>query len=355
MTAWPLLVLALGVGEGDLPLREGRGEADRPAPLSGRILSPDSKGEPVEKPGGRHADAIRYIARALQENPIVCLGEDDHASKTSHQFIGNLLRDPEVQAALDVLIVEFATYRHQALLDDYISGGEVTHRELSRVWRDTTLPPLTPWDSPLYYELLELVREINQSLTPDKRIRVLGGDPPIKWEEIQSMEDHRKYFSQRNSFPGRLAVEQAFHLDKRVLVLFGAAHLPKAPNEIRGKVRHSITSRIEMEHPGSVEAISFLIPEHLGVEERIPELERGKIYETHSHWVGEVPGERVFPGIFYRDGSGRATLYKGCQVKDLFDALIYIGPGREWETMPAPPQAYDEEYRAELNRRSMIL
>lgn len=49
------------------------------------------------------------------------------------------------------------------------------------------------------------------------------------------------------------------------------------------------------------------------------------------------------------------TLFKGHKVRDLVDALIYIGPSDQWVFVPPPREAYDEEYWKELNRRSMIL
>ncbi len=48
-------------------------------------------------------------------------------------------------------------------------------------------------------------------------------------------------------------------------------------------------------------------------------------------------------------------LYTQYQVRDLFDALIYIGPSTEWEQVPGTYDLdRDTAYLAELNRRSML-
>jgi hypothetical protein len=39
--------------------------------------------------------------------------------------------------------------------------------------------------SAFYETLFPLVRRINQKLPPEKRIRVLAGDPPLDWGKVQ--------------------------------------------------------------------------------------------------------------------------------------------------------------------------
>ena len=308
-------------------------------------------------------DAIRYISRIINEYPIVCLGEGVHQAQNPHALIKTLLSDGEVLNALDVVIVEFATSRYQAVLDDFIMGRDVPYAELCRAWRDTSTSPITPWNSPLYYELLQLIRANNRSLTPDKQLRVLGGDPPIEWEQIKNREEFQNAPKQRNAYVSNLAIEQAFKLNKKVLIIYGGAHLPKVPVGSQDEIRDSITYRIELEYPGSVRAIEFLRPDDLRIEDRIPELEEGTIYETGDHWIGQINAELLFPETYTvvtdeKMGERRwekGVLYKGVVVKDIFDALIYIGPSSDWLIVRDAPDPYqDDEYWAELNRRSMI-
>jgi hypothetical protein len=312
----------------------------------------------------KSSDAIQYIWHTLKNYPIVCLGEGRHQAKNTHDFFKDMLNNKEIQNTLDVIIVEFANSRYQAILDDYILGKDIPYKELCKVWRNTTQSPRGPWDSPLYFEFLKFVREINQSLAEDRKIRVLGGDPPIDWEEIKCSDDRLEFLSIRNIVPSDLAIEQAFKLNKKVLILFGGGHLSKAYNGPKGnRNRYSITYYIQLKYPGSVKAIDFLRPEDLKIGERISELKRGMIVETENHWIGEISAELLFPGIIqikYDEKTGKkltekATIFKGYLVKDIYDALIYIGPSSEWEFIPASPESLqDKEYQAELNRRRMI-
>ncbi len=52
---------------------------------------------------------------------------------------------------------------------------------LRRIWQNTTIPGVT-WDVPVYEAFYREVRDVNASLPPHQRIRVLLGDPPVDWD-----------------------------------------------------------------------------------------------------------------------------------------------------------------------------
>ncbi len=308
-------------------------------------------------------DPIQYIAQVLREYPIVCLGEGNHAVADSHEIIRQILSDTNIQNIVDVIIVEFANERYQAVLDDFILGKDVDFGELAKVWRDTGTSPISPWDSPVYYELLKKVRENNRSLAADKKIRILAGDPLIKWEEINSRDDFRKFRVPRNPYVSELAIEQAFKLNKRVMIIYGGLHLARVNVGPEGDPRNPITPRIELKHPDSVKYVEFMKPEDLQITDRLSSFEKGKLYETRSHWVGKISAEYFFPGVYapqLNEKTGEVTtkkmaLYKSYLVEDIVDALIYIGPCKDWKIADGSQEAYqDEDYWAELNRRSQI-
>ncbi|MHC5023452.1 MAG: hypothetical protein ACYTGG_06015 [Planctomycetota bacterium] len=307
-------------------------------------------------------DAIEYIQHAVQSHSIVCLTEGGHQAKEPHQFLRRVLSDSTILSTLDVIIVEFANAKHQAVLDAYIEGKDIPFAKLSNVWRDTGQSPVGPWDSPLYHQLLEVIRDGNRDLPAEKKVRVLAGDPLIDWKQIKTRQDYLAARIARDPYVAELAVEQAFRLGKKVLIIFGGAHLPRVPIAPEDP-RNSLTSRILKQHPDAVKAIGFLDPEHLGVEDRIDELVRETIYPTDRHWVGQIHAGLFFPELYSPvtdpdTGERRwqkVQLYSEYRVRDLFDALVYIGPSSEWEIVPGSfDQERDEEYLRELNRRSLL-
>lgn len=114
---------------------------------------------------------------------MVALGEGLHGNVQGHAFRLALVRDSRFPTVLNDIVVEFGNARYQPLMDRFISGEEISDRELRRVWQDTTMPnPL--FDSPIYEEFLRAVRGVNASLPPEGQVRVLLGDPPIQWEHV---------------------------------------------------------------------------------------------------------------------------------------------------------------------------
>ncbi len=331
------------------------------AVLFAMTVAADTRADASASDGSR-MDAIEYVRQAVREYPIVCLAEGGHQARKPHEFIRRVLSDEAVRGAVDVIIVEFAAAKHQAVLDAYIHGEDIPFDTLSRVWRETGQSPIGPWDSPLYRQLLEVIRDGNRDLPPDKKVRVIAGDPPIDWERITTRENFRAARIPRDPYVAELAMEQAFQLGKRVLIIFGGAHLPQVPIG-PDDPRNSLTHRILEQHPGKVTAIGFLDPENLGIEDRTDELVRDSIYSTDHHWVGEISAGLVFPEIYSlitdADTGERSwqqvELYSEYVVRDLFDALVYIGSSSEWEYVSgAFDEERDEEYLKELNRRSML-
>ena len=323
------------------------------------VIDVESKGiAGIDNP----ADPVEYINLSLQAYPIVCLAEGGHQANEPHQFLRRLLSDDTILRTVDVIIVEFASATHQAVLDAYVRGEDVPFATLSNVWRDTGQSPTEPWNSPLYHQLLEVIRNGNRGLPPGKKVRVIAGDPAIDWGSIESREDYAAARIHRDPYVAELAIEQAFHLDKTVLIIFGGLHLPRVPIAPEDG-RNSLTYRILSRYPDTVAAISFLSPEDLGVEDRMDEFERGKVYSTDRHWVGEIGAGSMFPGTYSlvtdpdtgAQNWEEVPLYTEYVVRDLFDALIYLGPTSEWEYVPASfDRERDKDYLKELNRRSLL-
>jgi uncharacterized iron-regulated protein len=124
-------------------------------------------GEPVP------FDAIQSIVRAFDRYPMVAIGES-HWLKEAGDFYVALVRDKGFQSKVNCIMIEFASRRSQPIVDRYINGEDVAQTELQQVWRDTT--KVFSWESPIYRRLLASVREVNRSLPPERRLRVLAGD-----------------------------------------------------------------------------------------------------------------------------------------------------------------------------------
>ncbi len=172
----------------------------------------------------RSIDPIKGILDAFGEYQIVALDEGDHGNDRGHAFRLSLLRDPRFSAVVNDIVVEFGSARYQALMDRFVSGDDVPAEALRRVWQDTTQAH-DIWDGPIYGEFFAAVRQVNASLPPDRRLRVLLGDPPIEWERVHSRADLARWFDQRDSFPATLIQQEVLAKNRRALLIYGSMHL----------------------------------------------------------------------------------------------------------------------------------
>jgi len=306
--------------------------------------------------------ALAHVRWALERYPIVLMGEGNHLAAEPHEVLRRILSDDRIMETLDVVIVEFATATHQDVLDAFIRGEDVPIDELSAVWRNTSTSPIAPWDSPLYLAFLETVRDANRRLPPGRKVRVIAGDPPVDWPSIETGEDYRRAIRPRDPYVAGIAMEQAFGLGKRVLVVYGGGHLMRPPMG-PGDPRNPITSYILAEHPGTAWVIEFMWPTRTGLAHRIDELVPGHAYRAAEHWSGSPPAPLLFPGtrsLVTDPETGEQSwqevpLYEGLVVRDIFDALIYLGLEDRWTTVPPDldPEK-DAAFLAELERRRAL-
>ena len=125
--------------------------------------------------------AIPGLLDLFATHPLVALGEM-HGSQDQADFVNALLHHPAFPATVQVIVYEVGNARHQAVVDRFVAGEPVAARDLRRVWRD-----FFGWgfDAPIYEQFFRTVRAVNRTLPPAQRLRVLLGDPPIDWSQIQ--------------------------------------------------------------------------------------------------------------------------------------------------------------------------
>jgi len=116
---------------------------------------------------------------------------EDHGMKDVYDFIFSLIRNPAFPERVNDIVVECGNSLYQPELDRYISGEDVPFTEVRKVWRNTTQPMCDL--SGFFERFFPLVRALNQKLPPERRLRVLAGDPPIDWEQVKTFQEMSKF------------------------------------------------------------------------------------------------------------------------------------------------------------------
>ena len=170
-------------------------------------------------------DAIAGIVQAFESNDIIALPEA-HGSAQSHAFRLALIRDSRFVNRVDDIVAELGNSRYQDLADRYVRGEQVPVERLRLIWEDTTVS--TAGNSyAVMAGLLTAVRTINRTRKDGRTLRVVLGDPPIDWSQVQSRADHQQYLRLRDSHPAALLVTEVIARRRKALLHYGQLHFQR--------------------------------------------------------------------------------------------------------------------------------
>lgn len=187
---------------------------------------------------------INETIELFNNKQIVALGEN-HGRKKESEFRIALIKDSRFAKKVDVIVVEFANPLYQNTIDDYVNGKKVPLKELKKVWQNTTQVGGV-WDSPIYKDLFDAVREVNLKLLAKNRIRIIAADPPIDWSKVHSFKDFEP-FSNRGKYPINVVKKEVYEKNLKALLIFGSNHV-----ELKGR---GFTSNLLSEYPNSIAVI----------------------------------------------------------------------------------------------------
>lgn len=308
-------------------------------------------------PGSDDASVDSLIAQ-FGRTPLVMMAEE-HRSRRVHDFLADLIADSRFGDAVDDIVVEFGSAYYQPLLDRYVAGEDVPHDSLQQVWRGTT--QWLVWDSPLYEQFFRAVRARNSGQPPEKRVRVVLGDPPIHWPHIHSAEEYRRY-AERDSFFAEVVEEQVLARGHRALLVIGGTHVYR-----RGPVDPSVPRM----RPGAGELLAARHPRDLFVVWTLPPApdaattlglhgKRDFLRLDGSPLEGESFARIAPQGLSVRRIVGGDTVWvpmgevQWPAMSNVVDALLYLGS--DATTIDPDPGIYaDVAYQDELRRRAVIL
>src|SRR6185295_11281218 len=155
-------------------------------------------------------DPVTGIIEALKTHQVVAFGEMHGNTEIAAVRLA-LLRDPRFPDAVQDIVVEFGTPKHQDVIDRYVNGGTVNDEELERVWTDSQFPG--NWSNPLYKQFYRTVREVNANLAASRRIRVVLGEPTPRTMTVEAELIRREVIEKGHT----------------ALLVFGSGHFARKP------------------------------------------------------------------------------------------------------------------------------
>jgi hypothetical protein len=304
-------------------------------------------------------DPVEALIDAYHRVNLVALGER-HWSRDDAHFRQQLVQHPGFARQVNDIVIEFANPLHQAVLQCFVEGGLVPHSELCKIWQDTTQPGA--WDSTVYEDFLQAVRNVNAGLPVSVRLRLWAADYPIDWQAIRAPEDLPN-LADRDRTAATIIQREILARDRKALVLFGSAHIYR---NRPGTIVELLTSddratwfvvtpiggrglpkSILAVQASSDEAALIALANHSAGDLHASDvLERGtrriKVVDGNPVFID---GKPVFIPVFE----------PGLKVRQLTDALLYFGE-TPIESIPPHAGLYDgTEYGREIQRRKAIV
>jgi hypothetical protein len=298
--------------------------------------------------------AVSAILSSFDKYEVVAMPQG-HGMQDLNDFILSLIRNPAFSEKVNDIEVEFGNSLYQPMLDRYIAGEDVSFTELQKVWRKMGQP--ASGASGFVEQFFPLVRAMNQKLPPERRLRVLAGDPAVDWDQIKGIQDLMARHFDRETSIASVMEKEVLSKHRKALMLFGTMHLMHGTR--------SAVSLYEKDYPNLTLVIS-----ELGIfDTDLPALSSSRLAKwpipslalAKGTWLGALDLGHFIPPpirIDEKDCKVHHEFPNALQkpMEDLIDAFLYLGPQdlRLKEKIPADI-ALDKNYRAEFQRGADML
>lgn len=312
----------------------------------------------VAQSPAKPSEPIAGILDAFKKRQIVGI-PDPHRNTGTHAFLLSLIRDPRLPTVVNDVVVECGNALHQDVADRFVRGEDGPYETLRKIWLDTTQAQ-PGCDTPQPEEFLRTIRAVNASLRREQQIRILLGDPPIRWDEVKAKAGHRKWIEMREIFPAELVQREVLAKHRKALLVYGVGHLwrknPQANFESAG-LAASLVSVLEETHGARV----FNVGLALDLEKNLPDVASWpapSLVTLRGTDIGAAPVLYDGPRVSVQTGQMVPVpreQWRSMRMEAQYDALLYLGPRTSWSyAMVSPALCADPTY-VEMRTGRMVL
>jgi hypothetical protein len=305
-------------------------------------------------------NAIADIAKIYDTHPLIFIGEW-HRNKQQHEFLRELVRDPDFICRTDDIVIEFGNARVQPVADRWSAGGDVSEAELLAMFRETEV--MFAWNAPMYRAFYETVRDVNSKHTCPHPVRLVLGDPPLDWAKIENVEAF-KALPDRDRFFTDVVEREVLAKKHRALLISGALHAlrkypRREPGEDAGFGEPSAAQLIEKEHPGSLFIVALVTSQAAAETMKMPpppgfRVVRGSALENIDFSIIAPAWDAKPVVVNGRHDWKLEDSNAWGPMGEVVDGVLYLGGDR---TRVFPPASIylDPVYQAELRKRAAII
>jgi len=302
-------------------------------------------------------DPQTFVLNTLATHRLVIMGEF-HNRPQYWAFNTSLVEAASFPRNVGVIYLEL-TSADQAMVDEFLSSSRPDPQPVVEMMRDLLEHG---WPDQPTLDFFISVWKVNQSLSPEQRLRIVLVDPRAAWRDVHERDEAFKgeVYRDRKMADNILQDLQAHRHDPRHgLFIVGAMHARRGWNVYTG---HSLgTSGSRLRKKLGPQAV-YAIIQHREVRFRDSKrTQRAALGLFDSAFAALDCRPVAFPlthGPFgqlplddFMDGWSETT---DC-YRDAFSAYLYLGPLENETFSPLIPGFYTDEFARELDRRSRLL
>jgi hypothetical protein len=221
--------------------------------------------------------------------------------------------------------------------------------QLRKTWENQVgAPGGSP--TPPYHGLLAAVRQANQKLPKERRLRVLAGDTPIDWEHVESRQDIAPFLPFRDEDFASVVRNQVLAKRRKALLVMGAGHFQRRDGKPGVIEQQMLTAFVK---PYIVIAGSDVVGTYDDVETRFVQHPWPWLMEIKGSWLSSLT-RRTDAQLIGSPAIGNNPAPTGTW-EQVADAFLFLGPR---DKLTQGGEAFDlngTTYGKELRRRWSIL
>jgi hypothetical protein len=296
-------------------------------------------------------EPVAEIVRLFDQYRVVMLGEY-HGSIQFDELLKRLIRTPAFVERVNDIVIEAGNARYQEVLDQYIQGNDVDMAKLQALWQDVLGAP-GGLATPPHHGLFSAIREVNAKLPPERRLRVLAGDPPIDWKQVQSREDIAPFLPFRDEHYASVVRYEVLAKRRKALLVMGAGHFQRRDGK-PGLIEQQLLNASAK--PYVIICGSDVVKTYDDVDSRFASLSGPTaqwIMEMKGTWLGALPRWSNSPLIGFPSLPTPGT--QSGTWEQAADAYLFLGTRDKLTTGGERFNLEGTPYGNELRRRWKII
>jgi hypothetical protein len=325
-------------------------------------------------------DPLRFVIDKLDKFDLLAFDDALHTAVEPFEFYQRLVREAAFQEKLPAIFLEAIPSNKQRHLEDYLSAARDDPSLLNPAFQDDANGQGFPYKT--YFDLLRTVREVNQSLPKDRRLRVVAVGSPTWWAEIQTPRDLEQFRKSLASYDHHMYVTirdelDQFQRNKKGIFLTNTRHAYKGIKRKDGQFFWNATTFIEQRHPGKAYSVqlhnvTLSILRTKEVPADAPRTAEGRerleyrfvrmacgLWDSAFRANGDRPVAVPIAGNAFGSetyiGNHQLDALAGQKMQDAYDAVIFLAPLEKLRQTALVDYIYTPVFRTELKRRYRIM